>query len=66
VDVTDLLALLAAWGPCTVNCVDCHHDLDGNCQIGVTELLRLLADWGPCSAPGSIGVPTSVSDCMQM
>lgn len=44
VGVVDLLALLAAWGPCA-DCEDCPADIDGNCDVGVTDLLTLLANW---------------------
>lgn len=45
VGVTDLLALLAAWGPCG-ECGACPADLDGDCAVGVTDLLALLGNWG--------------------
>jgi hypothetical protein len=44
VDVSDLLQLLAAWGPCA----DCVEDLDGSGSVDVSDLLELLAAWGPC------------------
>ncbi len=44
VGVTDLLDLLAAWGPC--GACDCPQDLDGDLQVGVTDALLLLASWG--------------------
>ena len=44
VDVSDLLAVLSAWGPCN----DCPEDLDGNNVVDVADLLTLLANWGPC------------------
>lgn len=47
VDVSDLLALLAAWGPCD----DCPADIaprGGDGQVDVTDLLALLAAWGAC------------------
>lgn len=47
VGVTDLLQVLAAWGPC-VDCSSCPADLDGDCEVGVTDLLMQLAAWGPC------------------
>ncbi|MHC4218550.1 MAG: right-handed parallel beta-helix repeat-containing protein [Planctomycetota bacterium] len=47
VGVTDVLALLAAWGPCP-DCGDCVADLDGDCTVGITDFLILLANWGPC------------------
>lgn len=47
VDVSDLLTLLAGWGPCPDPCgPSCTADLDGDCQVGVTDLLSLLANWG--------------------
>lgn len=42
VTVSDLLILLADWGPC----VDCPADLDGNGTVDVADLLTLLAAWG--------------------
>ncbi len=44
VGVSDLLSLLASWGPCK----GCPADFDGNGAVGVSDLLVLLANWGPC------------------
>ena len=44
VGVSDLLALLASWGPCK----GCPADFDGDGAVGVSDLLALLANWGPC------------------
>jgi len=44
VATTDLLELLAAWGPCA----GCPADLDGDGAVGTVDLLALLAAWGPC------------------
>ena len=44
VDVNDVLAVLADWGPCR----DCAADLDGNGEVDVTDLLAVLAAWGDC------------------
>ena len=44
VNVTDLLALLAAWGPNPGHVADFNDDGSGN----VTDLLALLAAWGSC------------------
>jgi probable HAF family extracellular repeat protein len=44
VSISDLLALLAAWGPCP----GCPEDLDGDGNVGIVDLLELLASWGPC------------------
>jgi len=41
VDVEDLLALLAAWGPCE----DCPEDLNGDGAVDVMDLLLLLGNW---------------------
>ncbi|MCH8164509.1 MAG: hypothetical protein IH889_02765 [Planctomycetes bacterium] len=46
VGILDLLALLAAWGPCQVCVPSC--DLDGDCNVGILDLLILLANWGLC------------------
>ena len=48
VNVTDLLALLAAWGPCPA---PCDADINSDGEVNVTDLLAILAGWGPC--PGS-------------
>jgi len=43
IDVADLLAVLAVWGPCTpLN----RADVDGSGTVDVTDLLALLANWG--------------------
>ncbi len=44
VGITDLLALLASWGPCS-DCSSCGADLDGDCDVGIGDLLVLLANW---------------------
>jgi hypothetical protein len=44
VDVADLVAILAAWGPC----VGCPEDLDGDGVVDVADLLVVLGTWGPC------------------
>jgi len=40
----DLLAILAAWGPCP----GCPEDIDGDSNVGLTDLLTVLSAWGPC------------------
>jgi hypothetical protein len=42
VDTQDLLALLAAWGPCE----GCPEDLNGDGIVNTEDLLTLLANWG--------------------
>jgi hypothetical protein len=45
VSVTDLLALLSAWGQCS-DCPGCLEDFDGNGVVNTVDLLQLLANWG--------------------
>jgi hypothetical protein len=66
VGLADLLALLAAWGPCA----DCPEDLDGDGDVGFEDLLALLIAWGPCFDPGACCLPDgtcvetdTASDC---
>ncbi|MBT8485643.1 MAG: VCBS repeat-containing protein, partial [Phycisphaerae bacterium] len=42
VGFTDLLAVLANWGPCD----GCAEDLDQSGEVGFTDLLAVLARWG--------------------
>ncbi|MEE9131261.1 MAG: hypothetical protein V3T84_14670 [Phycisphaerales bacterium] len=44
VGASDLLALLAAWGPNACG----PPDFDGNGSVGASDLLVLLVNWGPC------------------
>ncbi|MHC4416671.1 MAG: hypothetical protein ACYS0G_15475 [Planctomycetota bacterium] len=44
VGITDLLALLAAWGTDPGG----PPDFDGDGFVGISDLLMLLANWGPC------------------
>ena len=44
VDILDLLALLAAWGPNPGH----PADFNGDDNVGILDLLILLANWGPC------------------
>jgi hypothetical protein len=44
VDVSDLLQLLGAWGPCG----GCIEDLDGSGSVDVSDLLGLLKGCDPC------------------
>ena len=53
VDIVDLLALLAGWGPSSG-----PGDLDCDFQVNIVDLLALLAAWGSC--PGS-GLPEPLS-----
>ena len=41
VDVSDVLALVSAWGPCS----GCTEDLNQNGMVDVTDLLIVLGNW---------------------
>jgi len=43
VDVTDLLAVIAAWGSDNASA-----DLDGSGTVDVADLLMIISAWGPC------------------
>lgn len=45
VDVSDLLLLLAAWGPCPPE-ESCDADLNNDGSVDVSDLLLLLGNWG--------------------
>ncbi len=45
VGITDLLSLLADWGPCAASC---PADLSGDGAVDSIDLLLLLHGWGPC------------------
>jgi dockerin type I repeat protein len=47
VGIVDLLALLAAWGPCPDPPAGCPADLDGDGSVGITDFLILLSNWSP-------------------
>jgi uncharacterized membrane protein len=44
VDVRDLLAVLAAWGPCA-DCKDCPADVHDDCDVNHLDLLIVLSNW---------------------
>jgi hypothetical protein len=46
VGITDLLALLAAWGPCPAPPAACPADLNLDGMVDVGDLLLMLANWG--------------------
>lgn len=48
VNVTDLLALLGAWGVCPIPPSPCTSDISGDGTVNVTDLLALLGAWGLC------------------
>ena len=44
VNVSDLLQLIGAWGPCG----GCDEDIDDSGEVDVTDLLMAIASWGDC------------------
>ena len=45
VGASDLLILLASWGPCPPK-GECTADLNNDGSVGAADLLILLANWG--------------------
>lgn len=45
VGFSDLLAVLAAWGPCD----GCPEDVNGNGRVDLPDVLLILSNWGPCT-----------------
>ncbi len=65
VGVTDLLIMLAAWGPCAGPCPpSCAGDLDGDCTVSVGDLLAMLATWGPAGFTDCNG--NAIPDCDEL
>lgn len=44
VSVSDLLAVISAWGPCA----DCAADSDGSGSVDISDLLNVIDNWGTC------------------
>ena len=45
VDVSDLLAVIAAWGDCKPD-ADCPEDVNGDGTVDVNDLLAVIGAWG--------------------
>jgi hypothetical protein len=45
VNVSDLLAIIAAWG---LDCDGCSEDVNKDANVNVTDLLIAVGNWGPC------------------
>lgn len=45
VNVSDLLAVIGAWGPCPP---PCPADIDGSGTVNVSDLLAVIGAWGTC------------------
>ncbi|UCD75022.1 MAG: DUF362 domain-containing protein [Phycisphaerales bacterium] len=44
VDIDDVFAVLAAWGPCD----ECPEDVNYDGVVDIDDIFEVLADWGPC------------------
>ena len=44
-NVSDILAIIDAWGPCE----GCAADVNADGAVNVTDLLFIVGNWGPCS-----------------
>lgn len=47
VGFSDLLRILAAWGPCGAG-QNCIEDIDCDGNVGFSDILLALGAWGPC------------------
>ncbi|MCP3906307.1 MAG: hypothetical protein GY715_22010 [Planctomycetes bacterium] len=45
-DFADILAVIAAWGPCPP--FSCRADIDQSGDVGFGDILAIIAGWGPC------------------
>ena len=45
VNVTDLLAVIDAWG---IDCDGCSEDVNNDANVNVSDLLIVVGNWGPC------------------
>lgn len=48
VNVSDLLAVINAWGPCQPPPNTCPADTNGDGSVNVTDLLAVINAWGAC------------------
>ena len=48
IDHEDLLAVLAAWGPCSSCPPTCAADINADCMVNSADLLAVINGWGPC------------------
>jgi len=49
VNVSDLLAVIGAWGACPPRLptpLNCHADFNDDGQVNVTDLLTVISNWG--------------------
>jgi hypothetical protein len=47
VNIDDLLAVIASWGPCPAPPAPCEADLDGDDEVTISDLLLVLSNWNP-------------------
>lgn len=48
VEFSDVLTVLAAWGPCPGDPDPCPEDLNDDDVVDFADLLVILGNWGPC------------------
>ncbi len=54
VGTNDLLAVIAAWGPCPP-IADCPEDLNGDGVVGADDILFIIGHWGSTGTPRGMG-----------
>ena len=45
VNVSDLVKVILAWGPCPPSPPPCRADVDGNGTVDVLDLLAVILNW---------------------
>jgi hypothetical protein len=52
VNISDLLAVISAWGPCMSGPLGCPEDIapppNGDGVVGIGDLLAVISGWGAC------------------
>ena len=47
-NITDLLSVVAQWGPCSPPPAPCPGDTNYDGTVNITDLLNVVAGWGKC------------------
>jgi hypothetical protein len=48
VNIDDLFAIIAAWGPCPPPPTICWADINHDGFVGIDDLFAVIQSWGPC------------------
>lgn len=66
VNVSDLLAVINAWGDCPYDCNTCAADINvdpcGDGKVNVADLLKVINSWGECGGMAR-EFPVTLAEC---